>query len=312
MKVLLLSILLVAGWFGPVRADFIYPMKAQAVADNVYAIVTPTRQLPGVANGGWNSNSAFVVTGSGVLLFDSGSSTAIGTAIRETIATVTSQPVRWIVNSHAHGDHWLGNAAFDDDVEIFATSRVIATIEQGGEAWVRRFDRMTEGITGDSVIRLPNRPIDARTELTLGEERFVFMLSGGSHSPGDLMLWLPRTGLLISGDVVYSDRMPSTNAGDLWQWIAMLDELQALQPRGVIPGHGKVTDGAGLERLQRLLAELWKAVEAGIDEGLSDFEMLPQVSAALAGFRPDYPGLDDKLKRDLSHVFLQVEAAAFE
>jgi hypothetical protein len=57
---------------------------------------------------------------------------------------------------------------------------------------------------------------------------------------------------------------------------------------------------------------LWLAVEAGIDEDLSDFEMLPQVSEALAQFRPFYPGLDDKLRRDLSHVCLQVEGAVFE
>ena len=73
-----------------------------------------------------------------------------------------------------------------------------------------------------------------------------------------------------------------------------------------------VRDIAGIERLHALLSELWIAVEAGVEEGLSDYEMLPQVSAALASFRPYYPGLEDKLRRDLSHVFLQVEAAAFE
>lgn len=52
--------------------------------------------------------------------------------------------------------------------------------------------------------------------------------------------------------------------------------------------------------------------EAGIDAGLRDFEMLPGVGEALAQFRPFYPGLDDKLRRDLSHLYLQVEAAVFE
>ncbi|MDH3221030.1 MAG: MBL fold metallo-hydrolase [Gammaproteobacteria bacterium] len=313
MKRLLALFSILTALPGAAYAEFDYPMRAQAVSKNVYAIITPTRELPNADNGGWNSNSAFIVTGSGVLLFDSGSSTGIGRAIRETIATVTPQPVRWIVNSHAHGDHWLGNAAFDDSVEqIFATAEVIEEIGRDGAEWIDRFARMTGGVTGDSAILAPDRPVDRETELSLGGEPIVLMLSGGSHSPGDLMLWLPREKILISGDVVYSDRMPSTNAGDLKQWIGMLDQLKRLQPRLVIPGHGAVTDISGLERLHRLLTELWTVVEAGVDEGLSDFEMLPRVSAALESFKPFYPGLDDKLRRDLSHVFLQVEAAAFQ
>ena len=288
-------------------------MRAEAVAENVYSIVTPTRDLHNAENGGWNSNRAFVVTDSGNLLFDSGSSSGIGQAIRRTIATVTPQPVRWIVNSHAHGDHWLGNAAFADSVErIFATTAVIEAIESDGAGWVGRFDRMTGGITGDSAILAPDRSVERETEISLGGESLVFLLSGGSHSPGDLMLWLPRQEVLISGDVVYSDRMPSTNAGDLQRWIGTLERLRQLEPGVVIPGHGAVTGGTGLDRLHALLSALWTAVEAGYDEGLSDFEMLPRVREALAPFRAYYPGLDDKLGRDLSHVFLQVEAAAFE
>ena len=304
----ILSILPVPGY-----AEFDYPMRAEAVAENVYAIVTPSRDLPNADNGGWNSNSAFVVTGSGVLLFDSGSSTGIGQAIKKTIAGITSEPVRWIVNSHAHGDHWLGNAAFAESVErIYASPEVAAAIAAGGAAWVERFDAMTGGITGNSPILAPDRTVGQATEISFGEVQARLLLSGGSHSPGDLMLWLPRQKVLIAGDVVYSDRMPSTNAGDLRQWIETLTRLQRLEPRVVVPGHGAVTDVSGIERLHALLSELWQAVEAGVDDGLSDYEMLPRVSEALASFEPFYPGLDDKLRRDLSHVYLQVEAAAFE
>ena len=313
MRRLLLLFALLFAIPGLVIAGFEYPMRALEVADGVYAIITPSRDLPSPDNGGWNSNSAFVVTGSGVLLFDSGSSVGIGRAIRKTIAGVTPQPVRWIVNSHAHGDHWLGNAAFADSVEqVYASAEVAAAIKAGGAAWVDRFDEMTGGITGKSEILPPDRIVGQATELSFGEVQVSLMLSGGSHSPGDLMLWLPREKVLVAGDVVYSDRMPSTNAGDLKQWIATLTELEQLRPAVVIPGHGAVTDIAGIERLHALLSELWLAVEAGIDEGLSDFEMLPGVSEALASFRPFYPGLDEKLRRDLSHVYLQVEAAAFE
>ncbi len=291
---------------------FDYPMHAEPVAEDVYAIITPTRELPNPDNGGWNSNMAFVVTDAGVLLFDSGSSEAIGEAVRSTIASITDEPVRWIINSHAHGDHWLGNAAFKDSVKyIMASDTVAELISNDGERWVTMFQDMTAGITADSQILAPDRTITEDQTLSLGGLTTELLLSGGGHSPGDLMLWLPEKGVLIAGDVIYSDRMPSTNAGDLAQWIDMLARLRDLNPDVVIPGHGAVTDNQGVRRLHSLLTTLWQEVEVGIDNGLSDFEMLPQVSAALESFKPYYPGLEDKLRRDLPHVYLQVEAATF-
>ena len=299
-------------WTAPGHAGGGYPMQAEQVAPDVYAIITPTRELPNPQNRGWNSNSAFVVTGDGVLLFDSGSSVDIGRAIRNTIAGVTDQPVRWIINSHAHGDHWLGNAAFKHSVEqIYASPRVRQAILIGGSSWVDRFKRMTAGATGDSEILLPTATIEQRQTLLLGNKTIEVFASGDSHSPGDLLLWLPQQQVLISGDVVYSDRMPSTNASNLAQWIGTLKQLQELQPAVVIPGPGAVADIEALARLEKLLTALWQAVSEAYEDGLSDFEMLPRVQQALDAFADDYPGLEQKLKRDLSHVFLQVEAASF-
>ena len=289
-----------------------YPMQAVRVTDRVYAILTPTRELPNPENRGWNSNSAFVVTDEGVLLFDTGSSTTIGRALRQAIAGVTDQPVRWIINSHAHGDHWLGNAAFSDTVQaIYASTAVADRVRSDGKDWVANFARMTGGATGDSTVMPPDHPVDARTELRLGGSRFVLFPSNDSHSPGDLVLWLPEQRILIPGDVVYSDRMPSTNHARLDNWIAMLDEFLALEPVAVIPGHGGLTDGTGVERLRDLLQTLRTAVLRGIEEGLSDYEMLRHVNAALAPFKRHYPGLEGKLRRDISHVYLQLEAAVF-
>ncbi len=289
-----------------------YPMRAEAVAEGVYAVVTPTRDLPNPENRGWNSNSAFVITGDGVLVFDTGSSTAIGEALKATIASVTDQPVRWIVNSHAHGDHWLGNAAFGDTVEkIYATKTVAAAVKIGGSNWVRMFNDMTGGVTGDSEIVEPDTFIDERVELDLGGTEVVLFPGNSAHSPGDLIMWLPQSRVLAGGDIVYSDRMPSTNNSALQSWLEMLDTLQQLQPAKVIAGHGVVTDAAGLARLETLLTDLWDAVAAAYDEGMADFEMLPVVQQALSAYADEFPGLEEKLPRDLPHVFLQVEAAAF-
>ena len=295
------------------HADYLSSMKATPVADDVYAILTPARDIPNPENMGWNSNSAFVVTKTGVLVFDTGSSETIGNALKQTIRQATDKPVKWIVNSHAHGDHWLGNIAFKDtNPVIYATSTVTDLAKSDGVVWIEDFKRLSEGVTGDTPLLLPNKIIDERTELFLDGTKIVLFPSGDSHSPGDLIAWLPQQRVLISGDVVYSDRMPTTSASNISQWITMLDELQQLDPAAVIPGHGDVTDEEGLRRLHALLSGIRDEVQKGYEAGLSDYEMLPRVVENLQQFEQYYPGFKDKLRSDISHVYLQIEAAEFQ
>ena len=296
----------------PVSSADSFAMQARPVAQGVYAIMPPTRELPNADNRGWNSNSAFVVTGDGVLLVDTGSSAAIGNALKQTIASVTAQPVHWIVNTHAHGDHWLGNVAFEETVEqIYATQTVIEDIGARGSNWVENFKRMTDGATGDSAIVPPDQPVNQMRKLNLGGTPVQLFPSGDSHSPGDLIVWLPEQRVLIPGDVVYFDRMPSTNNSNLQQWLKLLPELEQLQPDVVIPGHGGVTDARGITRLHELLKAMWQAVEEGYHAGLAAYETVPLVREKLDGFADEYPGMDDKLSRDVPRVYLQVEAATF-
>lgn len=312
MKTPLLSCLLIFFSIN-CHADYLSSMKATPVADDIYAILTPARDIPNPENMGWNSNSAFVVTKTGVLVFDTGSSETIGNALKQTIRQATDKPVKWIVNSHAHGDHWLGNIAFkESNPVIYATSTVNDLTKSEGATWVENFNRLSEGATGDTPLLLPNKIIDSRTELLLDETKIVLFPSGDSHSPGDLIAWLPQQRVLISGDVVYSDRMPTTSASNLPQWITMLNELQQLDPAAVIPGHGDVTDEEGLRRLHALLSGIRDEVQKGYEAGLSDYEMLPDVVESLQQFEQYYPGFKDKLRSDISHVYLQIEAAEFQ
>lgn len=289
-----------------------YPMAPQQVAPGVYAVITPARDFPNPENLGWNANMAFVVTGDGVLVVDTGSSETMGVALREAIRGVTEQPVRWIVNTHAHGDHWLGNHAFaGESPEILAGSEAAARVQAQADGWIRSFDEMTGGATGQSRTLFPNRLVDAPTTLVLGGTEVTLLPSGGSHSPGDLVIWLPQTRVLIAGDVVYTDRAPSVWDGRVGQWIAFMHELIALEPAVVIPGHGRIEAAETLTRLKTYLTTLWAAVEDGVLQGLPDFETVPLVRERMAEIAAEYPGFEDKVGRSVAHMYTEVEAAAF-
>jgi glyoxylase-like metal-dependent hydrolase (beta-lactamase superfamily II) len=289
-----------------------YAMKAEPVAEGVYAVITPAKDFPSAENKGWNSNATFVVTDEGVLVFDTGSSETIGQALRNTIAGVTDTPVRWVINSHAHGDHWLGNGAFaEDGVEIISSQVVQTRIRTEGPEWVARFKQMTNGATGDSTVVAPNRGLREPLVREFGGVRVEVLFSGNSHSPGDVVFWLPKERVLLTGDVMYTGRPPATFDADVQQWTRFLDELEALDPAVVVPGHGPVGRKTDVALLRNYFETLWTAVSEGYEEGLPDFEIAPRVKARMVSFEKDFPGIDERLGESVSHVYLQVEESAF-
>lgn len=295
------------------QADNPFGMQVEQLADGVYAIVSPARGFPSADNLGWNSNTAFVVTGDGVLMFDTGSSEAIGAALREQIRTVTDQPVRWIINSHVHGDHWLGNSAFmaDEPEKIMASDITIALMKEQGEEWLSRFYNMTDGAIGTFDL-VPAR--DAVTEsgtYQFADVEAYILRSERAHSPGDLALWLPAQRVLLAADVVYTERAAATFDSNVQGLIAMLDEMLALEPEVVLPGHGPVGDFESVKNMRDYFQTLWNIVEEGYNAGMMDHEIAMLAREQMADYESIYPGMSDILGESVSHIYLQVEAALF-
>lgn len=291
-----------------------YPMKAEKVVEGVYTIISPAKSFPDAENLGWNSNTAFVETQSGLLVFDTGSSETIGKALIKAIRSVSDKPIKWVINSHSHGDHWLGNGAFaaEKPAEMIASDVAIGKMKQMGHEWVGRFYDMTEGATGkfepvpakDAVVKAMQRDF--------GGVEVQVLFSGNSHSPGDIVFWLPQQRVLLTGDTLYTKRPPATFDAQVKQWALFLNEMASLKPQAVIPGHGPVSDVSGLTNLQDYFETLWSLVAEGYDEGLPDYEIAPGIKEKMQRFESIYPGLYERLGESISHVYLQVEASEFE
>ncbi len=290
-----------------------YPMKAEKIADGVYAIVSPAKDFPSEENLGWNSNSAFVITDEGLLVFDTGSSETIGKALLKTIRSVSKAPIKWVINSHSHGDHWLGNGAFkaEKPQEMIASDVAIDLMNKNGFEWVDRFNNMSGGATGNfTPVPAKDAVVKAMTR-EFGGVEVQILFSGNSHSPGDIVFWLPEQNVLLTGDTMYTKRPPATFDANVKQWIAFLGELEQLEPEVVVPGHGPVADVAAVTSLRDYFDTLWSLVAEGYDEGKMDYEIAPTVKEQMKRFEDEYPGLYDRLGESVSHVYLQVEASLF-
>lgn len=242
------------------------------VAANVYAYVGDTEGRT-YENEALNANLGLVVTPAGALLIDSGASFQGARQIADAAKQVTQQPIQWVINTGGQDHRWLGNGFFRaQGAEIMAHADAEADMKVRGPGHLKaNAPVLKEKMDGTEVV-LPTRWLkDADTSLDLGGVTVQVMHRQGGHTPGDSLVWLPQTGVVFTGDVVYVDRILGLHpVSKTRTWVQSFEALEALKPKVVVPGHGSVTTLAQAQRdtgnlLRALRNHMGKAVEAGTD-----------------------------------------------
>lgn len=203
--------------------------------------------LPGIAsaeNEGFNSNAGFVVTDDGVVVIDALGTPALGNALLKAIRTVTTKPIRRVIVTHYHADHFYGLKPLKDaGAEVWAHRAALDYLD-GGEGQRRLAQRAKDlfpWVDDDMPVVRADRWLEADESFTLGGVRFEVAYMGPAHSPEDLIVAVPQEGLLFSGDILYGGRIPFVGGADSKRWLATADRLMAMKPRVMVPGHGAVS-----------------------------------------------------------------------
>jgi len=278
-------------------ADEPFPaaLKPIRVTDRVYYV----QGRPGVAsaaNEGFNSNAGFVITDEGVVVVDALGTPALGEALLDAIRRITPRPIRRIVVTHYHADHFYGLAALKaDGADVWAQERAHEYLD-GGEAQRRLEQRSRDvfpWVPADMPIVRPDHWVGERDAFSLGGERFEIEHMGPAHSPEDAIVVVPGEGVVFVGDILFAGRIPFVGEADSRRWLERIDALVRMAPRVMITGHGEVSrDPARDLALTRdylvyLRAAMGSAVEAFVpfDEAYaktdwSRFSGLPAFEAA--------------------------------
>lgn len=282
-------------------------LRFERVAEGVYAFIGETGARS-AANQGLNANLGLVLTPAGAVLIDSGATREGARRIEAAVRRVTPQPVRWVINTGGQDHRWLGNGHFQaQGAELIAHAGGEADLKNRGHDHLQALGAVPGLVTEGTVPVLPTRWLRGPDEsLVLGGLRFEFRHRGGAHTPGDMVVWLPQAGVAFAGDIVYVDRLlgviPVSHTG---RWLESFAALEALNPRVIVPGHGRVTDLATAradtrDYLVALRAHMKQAVDAGQD-----------VSAAVRAFdgRPFLRLLNaaDLMPGNASRTYLELE-----
>ncbi|MDJ0805539.1 MAG: MBL fold metallo-hydrolase [Gammaproteobacteria bacterium] len=294
---------------GPALPDY----SADQVTDGVYVIHGPLGE-PSVENQGFMNNPAFIVTQSGVVVVDPGSSVQSGEMVLRQIRKVTDLPLVAVLNTHIHGDHWLGNQALlaaYPQVPIYGHPKMLERIEQGeGQEWIELLLRLTDNATAGTDIVAPNLQVDHADELTLAGLKFRFLYLPKAHSDTDLMIEVPAKKLVFLGDNAMMKRFGQMRHGTFKGNIAALDLAMQSHAELYVPGHGLTGGQEVPETYRAYLSILRSEVAKQLDEGLSDFEMKPLVVEALSAYS-DWVDFDHLVGKHISQAFLEVEQEMF-
>ncbi|MCX7193316.1 MAG: MBL fold metallo-hydrolase [Proteobacteria bacterium] len=213
------------------------------VAKNVYALIGDTGMRT-FENEGMNANSGFIVTSFGVVVIDSGSTWQVAKAIHRAIQTVTRQPVKIVVNTGGQDHRWLGNGYFKSiGAEIIAARPVLADMQVRGGMQLDSLRKILGKKVAGTLPVYPDRFFDQSETLHLGVQEIQLLYFHGGHTPGDSVVWLPTQRVLFSGDLVFVDRIlgifPFSNTQN---WLDSFAAMEKLEPKLIVPGHGKVCD----------------------------------------------------------------------
>ncbi|MDP3423581.1 MAG: MBL fold metallo-hydrolase [Burkholderiaceae bacterium] len=232
-----------------------------------------------------NANIGLVVTSAGAVLIDPGATFKTGEAIAAAAKAVTPQPIKWVVNTGGQDHRWLGNGYFKGQgAEIIAHANAQADMNARGAEHLRANAPVLKDKQDGTELVYPTRWLQGPDNtLELGGVKLQFVHRNGGHTPGDMLVYLPATGVVFTGDVVYTDRILGLHpVSKTKTWLASFEALEALKPSVVVPGHGNVTTLAQAQRdtghlLKALRAHMGKAVEDGTDIGaaVKSFDAAP-------------------------------------
>ena len=225
-----------------------YPaIKSKVVPIQVTPRVYYVQGKPGIAsaeNEGFNSNAGFVVTDEGVVVIDALGTPALGNALLAAIRSVTSKPVRRVILTHYHADHFYGLEPFKAaGAEVWAHRAALEYLD-GGEAERRREQRARDlfpWVDESMEIVRADRWLDEHTGLSLGGIQFEIHHLGPAHSPEDVIIVVPQEGVVFSGDILFAGRIPFVGEADSKRWLERIGGLLELKPRVMIPGHGDMS-----------------------------------------------------------------------
>ena len=164
------------------------------------------------------------------------------------IRAVSDKPIRYVVNTHDHLDHVLGNSEFAKlGAVIIAQAGTKAAMVKNGDGLLQRakyFGLSDEAMSGTTVV-VPSLTFSDAMEIDLGDRKVEVIHAGPSHTGGSSIVYVPDSKTLFAGDILFTNYHPNMRDGDIQGWVKALDLIASMDVTNIIPGHGPLVHEKG-------------------------------------------------------------------
>lgn len=276
---------------------------------------------PGMAaagNRGFMSNAGFVLGRDGIAVFDTLATPALGRALLRAIRRISDKPIRYVITSHYHADHFYGLQAFAGTGAILlahskgqhylGSEEAAGRLAQRREALAPWVDDQTRLVAADRWLEFSGGQSQI---LDLGDLHLELIDVSGSHSNSDIMMLVPERKVLFAGDLFATGRLPFVAGANTRRWLEVLSLLEQSGATIVVPGHGQASRNvaADIALTEKYLLYLRAAMGRAVDQ------LVPFSDAYDAtdwtGFE-GLPAFPEANRRNAYSVYLEMEAASFE
>ena len=292
-----LSVSIILGLAGWARGWFFKPTETTVtkLAPGVYFRKTETKPNFIGCNQGW------VIFKDFVLVIDANFPNQAEILIKE-IRKTTDKPIRYVFDTHYHGDHADGNVIFEKYGAIpIASENSKLLFETKGIAGFRESQKTKPGEYGKLKYRKPSLYFPRKLVIDDGTQRVELIYFGHAHTAGDAVAWLPKYGILFTGDACVNGAFNYTGDSDTASWLRVLTELQKMPVKILAPGHGEISDKTLIAKQRRYFVELRGAVQRGIDDGKSLKQIKQEIKLP---FYKEWTGVDVRERTEnIEHVY---------
>jgi cyclase len=235
-----------------------------------------------------------------------------------------------VVNTHSNGDHTFGNRLAKNAVIIASEAAAHEMREEGNPQMLAQLMKNTDAMGevgaffkkifgafdfAGVTFRLPDRTFSGEETLKVGDKQVRLIQVGPAHTAGDVIAFVPANRVVYTGDILFIDGTPIAWAGPVSNWIKACDRISGMDADVIVPGHGPITDKAGVKRMQDYLVFVDQEARKCHASGMNSWEAAQSIALGSFGAWEDSERLavtvdtifreinDDHSSRNIGELF---------
>lgn len=288
---------------------FAFGLQPIRVTPDVYAFLGDAEQIT-PANNGFVANAGFIIGADGIIVIDTGSSYRFAGEMLDAIGRISKKPIRAVILTHATQEFIFGAARFQEQgVPVLAQRKSAELMRSRCEICLANLRRTLGGdyMQGTRVVE-PDEIIDASITRFIAGRKIGLLHFGWGSTAGDLIVVDYSSGVIFAGGLVSAQRIPDLRDGDLRGWLLVLDKLDRLRAKAIVPGFGSVIRPGDTRYTRDYLISLDRMVRAQYRKGTSLLRVTTQAELPSYAAAKQYRELH---ARNVQQVFLDVEREEF-